>query len=184
MQPQDKLDDEQTIEAVVGIFENPSDASRVAASIRGPEMEMQRVSRRNPEAADDMPDIVYDSIEEVSNQNVVKGMLQGGAIGAGSGLLLIGVPILNVLAPVGAALAGAFIGSVAGVDEAIRGIELPNQKDYQRMLAEGRSIIVVTGTELERCKYENEMKELGAIETHQHPPVLQTVRDASQDSAE
>jgi len=178
MEPQESIDEGQNVEAVIGIFETPEDANRAAASMRGPEMELQRVSRRNPTATDEMPNVVYDSIEEVSNNNVAKGVLQGGAIGAGSGLLLLGVPVLNLLAPFAGALAGAFIGGVAGIDEANRGIELPNQEDYRRMIAEGKSIIVINGTESERIKLENQMKGLGAIETHQHPPVLQTVRDA------
>ena len=179
MTPQVELDSQGPIEAVVGIFEDSADASRVAASLRGPKINMQRVSRRNPVATDDMPDIVYDSIEDIPISSVAKGVLQGGAIGAGSGLLLLGVPILNVLAPVGAALAGAFIGGVAGADESNRGIELPNLKDYQRLLAEGKSIIVINGSESERLEIENKMKSLGALKTHQHPPVHHAVRDCT-----
>ena len=176
MMPKETIDANEPIEAVIGIFNDPSDASRVAASIRGPEIVMQRVSRRNPAATDEMPDIVYDAIEEITSESITNGMLKGGAIGAGSGLLLMGIPVLNVLAPVAGILAGVFIGSVAGVDEAKRGIELPNQEDYQRMLAEGKSIIVISGTETERLEYENTMKELGAIETRQHPPVLEAIK--------
>lgn len=181
MEPKDNIEDDSTLETVVGIFKDQSEASRVAASIRSPELDMQRVSRRNHTATDEMPDIVYDPIEEVPTNSVLKGMLQGGAIGAGSGLLLLGIPIANVVAPIGAALAGAFIGAVAGVDESVRGIELPNLEDYKRMLADGKSIIVVSGSEVERIKVENQMKELGAIETHQHPPVRQAVRDPSKE---
>ena len=166
----------EAIEAVVGIFADQADASRVAASMRGPDLKLQRVSRENPAATDTMPNIVYDEIDEIPHKTVAKGVLQGGAIGAGSGLLLLGVPVLNVLAPIGAALAGAFIGGVAGADEANRNIELPNLADYQRALAEGKSIIVISGTATERMAYENQMKELGAIETHQHPPTLHAVR--------
>lgn len=166
----------QKIEAVVGIFKNPEEASRVAASIRSPELSVQRVSRRNPAADNEMPNIVYDDIEQLSASNITKGVVQGGAIGAGSGLLLMGVPILNVLAPVAGGLAGAFIGGVAGVDEANRGIRLPGSEDYQRKLAQGKSIVVISGDESTRLECENKMKALGAEETFQHPPVLQAIR--------
>ena len=179
MQSQEGLRDDDSIEAVVGIFVGQAEASHAAASISDPEIHMHRVSRRNPSATNEMPEIVYDPIEAIPVSTVTKGVLKGGAIGAGSGLLLLGVPVLNVLAPIGAALAGAFIGGVAGADEANRGIELPNLEDYQRKLAEGRSIIVITGTEAQRMRVETLMRELGALETHQHPPVLQAVRDAS-----
>lgn len=176
MSPDESIEQNQAIEAVVGIFADQVEASRVAASIRGPELKLQRVSRSNPAATDDMPEIIYDEIEEVPTNTVVKGMVQGGAIGAGTGLLVMGVPVLNIFAPIGAALAGAFIGGVAGVDESQRGIELPNKEGYQQALADGKSIIVIAGTAAERLKYENQMKELGAIETHQHPPVRHAVR--------
>ena len=179
MQPEPNSEDADVIEAVVGIFECQADASRVATAFGGSDIHMQRVSRRNAVAANEMPEIVYDPIEEIPVSSVAKGVLKGGAIGAGSGLLLLGVPILNILAPIGAALAGAFIGGVAGADEANRCIELPNLEDYQRLLSEGKSIIVISGTEAERMKIENQMRELGAMETHQHPPVLQAVRDPS-----
>ncbi len=181
MQPKVSIDGEETIEAVVGIFKNSEEASRVAASIRSPELRVQRVSRRNPVATNEMPEIVYDNIEEVSASDIAKGVLQGGAIGVGSGLLLMGVPILNMLAPMAGALAGAFIGGVAGVDEANRGIRLPNQEDYQRKLAQGKSIVVISGDELTRLGCENKMKELGAEETFQHPPVLQAIRTTDSD---
>ncbi len=181
MQPRETIDGGETIETVVGIFADPDEASRVAASIRSPELNLQRVSRRNPSATDEMPDIVYDDIEQLSSSDVAKGALQGGAIGAGSGLLLMGVPVLNLLAPLAGALAGGFIGAVAGVDEANRGIRLPDLKDYQRKLAEGKSIIVISGDEATRLKCENKMKELGAEATFQHPPVLQAVRHPSTD---
>lgn len=182
MQPKETIEEGETIEAVVGIFVDPTDASRVAASMRSPELNLQRVSRRNPAATDDMPDIVYDEIEELSAPNVANGAMLGGAIGAGSGLLLMGVPVLNVLAPIAGGLAGAFIGGVAGVDEANRGIRLPDLEDYQKKLAEGKSIIVISGNETTRLHCENKMKELGAEQTFQHPPVLQSVRSPRNDS--
>ena len=178
MTSQEELNSSDSIEAVVGIFEDPDTANRAASLLKGPEIDLQRVSRRNPDVASQMPDIVFDPIEEISVGSVAKGALQGGAIGAGSGLLLLGVPVLNVLAPVGAALAGAFIGGVAGADESNRSIELPDLVEYQRLLALGKSIIVISGTEAERLDIENKMKELGALETHQHPPVRHVVHDS------
>jgi hypothetical protein len=181
MQPKDTIDNGETIEAVVGVFADQTEASRVAASIRTPDLDLQRVSRRNPTATDAMPDLVYDQIEEVSSLDVAAGVVQGGAIGAGSGLLLLGVPVINVFAPIAGALAGAFIGGVAGVDEAKRGIRLPNLEDYQRKLAAGKSIIVISGDEATRQECENKMNELGAEETFQHPPVQQQVREPADD---
>lgn len=163
-------------EAVVAAFESQMDAHRVAASLRGPDLDLQQVSRRDPTAADEMPDIVYDQVDHIENDTIAKGVIQGGAIGAGSGLLLLGIPGVNLVAPVAGALAGMFIGGVAGADETNRSIELPNEDDYQQMLLEGKSFIVIAGDEASRMKYAAQMLELGALKTYQHPPVRHAVR--------
>lgn len=176
MSPKETIEDAESIGAVVAVFNSTEDVSRVAASVRNPDIKLQRVSRSDPTSTDELPTLIYDDIEEVSPNSIAVGMLKGGAIGVGSGLLLLGVPILNVAAPFAAGIAGAFIGSVAGVDEAKRGIELPNQDDYRQMLADGKSFIVISGDEAARIRYANQMRSLGAVETYQHPPVLQAVR--------
>ncbi len=169
----------QALAAVVGVFGTHQEASRVAAALEGAGLNLQRVSRRDSTVSGEMPDIVYDDTTSITTQPVINGILQGGAIGAGSGLLLLAVPGLNILAPIAGALAGIFIGGVAGIDEANRGIELPNQVDYQRMLAEGQSFVVIAGDEATRIKYGNQLMELGALAIHQHPPVLEAIHHTS-----
>ena len=173
-------DKDQALAAVVGVFGTHQEATRVAAALAEAGLNLQRVSRRDPTVSSEMPDIFYDDITSITTQPVINGMLQGGAIGAGSGLLLLGVPGLNILAPIAGALAGIFIGGVAGIDEANRGIELPNQVDYQRMLAAGQSFVVISGDEATRIKYGNQLMELGALAIHQHPPVLEAIRTSVQ----
>lgn len=179
MQPNDNIEpavDQDKLEVVIGVFDSHENASRVAASLRGPDMKVQKVSRTDPGAPDQMPEIVYDEIEDINSASIANGALLGGAIGAGSGLLLLAVPVLNVAAPIAGAVAGAWIGAVAGIDEANRGIMLPNQEDYRQMLAQGKSFVVIAGDEAKRAKYENLMVELGAKDTHQHPPINQVIR--------
>jgi len=184
MEPNTPLVDEsdKPIEAVVAVFENQTVAQRVAESMRGPEFDVKRVSRRDATAANEMPDIVYDEIESIDNDEITKGVVQAGAIGAGSGLLLLGVPGLNVVAPIAGALAGMFIGGVAGADEANRGIELPDADDYRQMLREGKSFVVIPGDEASRLEYATKLEKLGALKTYQHPPVLQSVREPQNES--
>lgn len=179
MQPNEYIEPavkDEKLEVVVGVFSTQEDASRVAASLRGPDMKVQKVSRSDPAAPNSLPEIVFDEIEEVGSDNVAKGLMLGGAIGAGSGLLLLAIPVLNITAPIAGAVAGAWIGGVAGIDEANRGIELPNQEDYRRMLVEGKSFVVIAGDESERKKLGIRMTELGAEDVYQHPPINQVVR--------
>lgn len=179
MQPEQNIqppEGDQSLEVVIGVFPTHESASQVAASLRGPDLQVRKISRNDPTAPDDLPQIVYDEIENVDAGNVVTGAATGGAIGLGSGLLMIGIPGLNIAAPIVGAIAGAWIGGVAGVDESVRGIELPNREDYQRMLQEGKSFVVIAGTESQRIEYANKMEELGAEAIHQHPPVGHAIR--------
>lgn len=43
------------MEVDIGVFESSEEASRVAASMRKPDLQLQRVSRRNPAATDELP---------------------------------------------------------------------------------------------------------------------------------
>ncbi|MEM7782645.1 MAG: hypothetical protein AAF623_04770 [Planctomycetota bacterium] len=183
MQPKRKIQpagDKDVLEVVVGVLPTSQDASRVAASLRGPDIRLQRVSRKDPTVPDELPEIVYEDIKDIESQTVTKGMLTGGAIGAGSGLLFLGMPAvgtaLAIAAPFAAMLAGAWIGGIAAVDEAARGIELPNKEDYQRLLAEGKSFVVIAGDERLRKEYGLKLKELGAEEIYHHPPIQQVIR--------
>ena len=173
----DNESSERPIEAVVAIFESHDDARRAASALNAPELEIHRVSRTAPGMDDAMPEIVYDKIDSVSTNDVTKGALEGGAIGAGSGLLLMGIPGLNLVAPVAGAIAGAWIGAVAGLDEANRGVELPDAENYRAMLAEGKSFVVISGDEKMRLELANKLKDQGATDVHQHPPVLHAVRE-------
>jgi outer membrane lipoprotein SlyB len=179
MQPNQMIEDDGNLQAVVGVFESAEDASRVAASLRGPDVAIQRVSLDDSAVPSTLPSLRYEEVDHVDQSDVNSGMIKGGAIGAGSGLLLFAVPGLNIAAPIAGALAGAFIGGVAGVDETKRAIELPNEVDYRQMLADGKSFVVIGGSEQVRMEFANRMKDLGAIETHQHPPVLHAVRNGN-----
>jgi hypothetical protein len=163
----------QKLEAVVGVFRDLSLANRAVTQLRGSDIELHRVSRKDPTAKDEMPEIYYDTVNEVRDDDIVRGVVKGGAIGAGSGLLFIGVPGFNVAAPIFGALAGAWIGALAGIDEAWRGVELPDPIDYSRLLAEGKSFVVISADQATRIKYAAELEKLGATEVHQHPPVLE-----------
>lgn len=171
-------DENSPIEVAVGVFDSQDQVNTAAVALRQAGLNVQRVSQGKGMSSE-MPDIVYEDVEEISSGAVAKGAISGGAIGVGSGLLLLGVPVLNVLAPVAAGLAGAWIGAIAGADETNRAVELPGQDEYRALLAKGKSFLVAAGSEKERLQYANVMKEHGALEVHQHPPTRQVVRTTS-----
>lgn len=169
----------ESLEVVVGVFPTAEDSSRVAASLRGPDIKLQRVSIEDPAVPGKMPQMFFDDIEDVELSDVNKGMLTGAAIGLGAGLL-VGIPTGAIgfvaAAPLAGLLAGGWIGGVAGVDEAQRGIELPNPVDYQQMLSDGKSVVVIAGDEQTRMDYGLQMMQLGAEEVYQHPPIHHAIR--------
>lgn len=171
-------DDNSPIEVAVGVFDSQDQVNKAAIALRANGLNVQRVSLGEGMPSE-MPDIVYDDVEEISPQAVAKGAISGGAIGVGSGLLLMGVPVINVLAPIAAGLAGAWIGAIAGADETNRAVELPGQAEYRELLAKGKSFLVAAGTEKERLQYAIVMKKQGALEIHQHPPTRHIVRSTS-----
>lgn len=157
--------------SVVGVFDSPADACRAAVNLRGPNLKVQGVSQTIPVVPNGTPEIAFYEVgEEEMRDKFINGMLTGGAIGAGSGLLLVGIPVLNLAAPVVGAMVGAWIGAIAGIDEATRVNEVPREIDYHRMLAEGKSFVVITGDEAELLVYGEKMVALGASDVHQHSP--------------
>lgn len=183
MEPQESITTPcEEIEAVVAVFDSPEDASRVAASIRSPELQMQRVSRQDGLADDEMPNVIYENFDENDPDEISRGMVTGGAIGAGSGLLFLGIPILNVVAPVAGGIVGAWIGAVAGAADAHRADQLPDKERYQQMLKEGKSFVVISGNESERIEYEAKLRELGVTQTFQHPPIGQLFADKTSEA--
>ena len=165
---------ENPVRVAIGIFNKAEDLSRVSASIRCPEIDFQRVSLSDPASTNDLPEIVYDSVDHVEASDVNKGMTRGGLIGFSSGLVA-GLPALGtglgIAAPLAGMLAGAFIGGVAGIDETHRGGELPSHEDYEAMLREGKGLLVISGDDKERERVQNEMLTLGAEKVYQHPPL-------------
>lgn len=181
MQPRVQMEsdsNQEKLEVVVAVFDDHVDASRAAASLRGPGLKIQKISLKDQTTPSQMPDIVYEDINEVTDGSASQGAIIGGAIGAGSGLVFLGVPGLNVAAPIVGFLAGAWIGSIAGIAEADRALEVPDSDAYKRMLAEGKSFVVIGGNESLRWEYEQKLDELGAEAVFQHPPLGHLVRKA------
>ncbi len=168
---------EQTeLQVAIGVFNDHENASRVAASLRRSDIPVKKISKVDPAVAGELPRISYEDIDEIDAQNVASGVAVGGAVGLGSGLLFLGIPGLNLAAPIVGSLVGAWIGGIAGVAEADRAIRLPGKDDYQNLLARGKSLVVVAGDESVRKKLGLEMESLGAEQVHQHPPLAHLTR--------
>ena len=176
MQPQTNIDQQSAFEVVIGLFDTQEHASRVAASLRSPDLIVQKISKKARTSPDQLPDIVYEDVDQIEGDHVVNGALLGATIGLTSGLLFLAVPGLNLAAPVAGGLVGAWIGGIAGIDEANRGIELPDPKDYRDMLDAGKSLVVIAGEESLRVDFGVKLTELGAKKVFQHPPIQQLVR--------
>ena len=171
--------DAESLEVVIGVFSSAEKLNRVAESMGQPDLQYLRLSHDDPTAADEVPDIVEERIENITVTDVEKGVMTGGVIGLSAGLLAA-IPAIGsglaLAAPLAGFFAGAWIGGVAGADEANRGVELPNIEDYQRMIDNGKSLLMIMGDERERMELAVAMKNEGAEETFQHPPVQQMVR--------
>jgi hypothetical protein len=168
------------VEAAVAVFPNQQLAAEAARALSGTGLQVKEVRHRSGDGNDPprgLEDLEFENVRHVESTDVVSGIVKSGAIGAVSGLLLIGVPVVGLAAPIGGMLAGALIGGMAGVDEKNRAIEQPDLERYNAMLAEGKSLLVMPGDEEARIEYQKQLYDLGAEHVWQHPPTGETVRD-------
>ena len=178
MEPRSELSNDETEhdELAIGVFSDHTDASRVAASLRSNELNVRKVSLQDRTAANSIPEVIFEDVEEVDSTSVASGAALGGLIGAGSGLLFLGIPGLNIAAPIAGGLVGSWIGGIAGIDETTRAIEMPGAADFRQMLVDGKSFVVVMGNESTRLAYTEKLKSLGAVEVHNYPPLGHAVK--------
>ncbi len=166
---------EPAVEAVVGVFDDPSLAAHAARQLRKDGIEFKRVTESS-EATEGLLGIAYEDVDVVNMESVSKGIGVGGGLGAAAGLVLMAVPGLGFAAPIAGFLGGALIGGMAGIDESVRAIELPAPIDYSAIVAEGKSLLAISGDESQRLEYAKMLDELGAIKINQHPPTQEAVR--------
>ena len=124
-------------------------------------------------------DLEFSKIEDVLPIDAANGIAKGASVGAIAGLVGFAVPGiglgLGIATSIAGALGGGLIGGMAGIDEAVRSRDQPKLVDYQELLRQGKSILVVVGDESLRMKAENCMKQAGAKTTMQYPPVLEAI---------
>lgn len=173
MQPKKNIIDQSNAntEVVVGVFHDLEHASQATASLRGPGIEFQRISKTNVAAHDNLPEIPCDQATEQKQSSSLKGALYGSALGALASTLFISVPGINVLCFLLSIAVGGWIGAIAGLDETLRSIGTPKKDDYQRVVDEGKSVVVFAGKPKERARIGQELMAYGALEVHHHPPV-------------
>lgn len=158
------------IEAVIGVFATQGKLETARQSLNDEGVETRRIAYGEDSHYPETPNVVYDETEKVTANDVVDGVVKGAAVGAASGLLLVAIPGIGIAGPIAGALGGGFIGGIAGIDESDRGAEQPNREDYRKLLAGGKSLLIIAGNEIERQKYALKLQELGAESVNQHPP--------------
>lgn len=169
---QELIESSEPVPALVAVFDSSEAAENAAKQIKLSNTLVHRVNLQDSSAEHAVPDIQFDHVVEVDSNQVAHGVMRGSLIGAGTGLVFMAVPGLAIAAPIAGALAGAWIGGISAIDETDRGIQLPDREAYEKMLSEGKSLIVITGERNVRLKYEKEMEKLGATDTYQHPPIF------------
>lgn len=166
-----KIERGEPVDALVAVFDSNEYASKAIDEVELDDSFVHRLNLKDLSAGNQVPEISFDQIDKVGTNQVANGVVRGSMVGAGTGLLFMAIPGFNIAAPIAGALAGAWIGGIAAIDETDRRIQLPNRTTYQKMLNEGKALIVIFGDRKTRQEYEWKLDELGATTVFQHPPI-------------
>ncbi len=160
---------------LVSVFDDLETAKSVIENLNRQGFSPQKVELVTRVVRNDFPETepAQETTSSVLATGAVKGAGIGLGIGAGFGVAaaaLTASPALAVGAMLYAGFAGGLIGGMGGADKADLddSINLPTHDEYQRMLDEGNSLVVVCGTHEEVQRAETIVKDMPNAAGHQH----------------
>lgn len=168
---------ESVTRALIAVFEDTEIAQSVVSHLHQNGFAHNRVGLIIWDVVREVPQVKTPKFHETTMSKAETGALQGAGIGigvaAGFGAAagaLAASPAIAIGAMIYAGFAGALIGGMGGVDKADLddSVNLPSPQDYQILLDEGKSLVVVGGTHDELMKAEAIIKNLPHASTHLH----------------
>ncbi len=150
---------------VMGVFKDVEAADHAAQTLRLEGLEVKLISN-----GAQLPPIVYAPLEEIGLKRVLGGIAAGAGIGAVLGILLMAAADSSFASPLSGMIAGAIVGGAFAAGRRSSLIHLPDPSDYLAMLADGKSLLAIRGSQVQRIEYAARMQALGAISVYNHPP--------------
>ncbi len=163
--------------ALVSVFDDLETAKSVIETLVRQGFPHQKVELVTRHVKNDFPENESPKNHETTSSVLANGAVKGAGIGLGIGAgfgvaaaALTASPALAVGAMLYAGFAGGLIGGMGGADKADLddSINLPTHDEYQRLLDEGNSLVVVCGTHEEVQRAESIVKDMPNAGSHQH----------------
>lgn len=160
---------------LVSVFDDFETAKRVFENLRSQGFTGDKIELVTHSLRAECPEVETPKVHETTSSVLEKGAVQGAGIGLGLGAgfgvaaaALTASPGMAVGAMIYAGLAGALVGGIGGADKADLDdtVNLPTIDEYQRLLDEGHSLVVLYGSHEELQRAENFVKSIPDAESH------------------
>jgi hypothetical protein len=163
--------------ALVAVFENQKMAAAVVDHLNQAGFDQNKIGLITHDVKAEYPNLETPKVHETTNSKLESGALKGAGIGVGVAAgfgaavgVLAASPAIAIGAMIYAGFAGALIGGMGGVDNADLddSVNLPTPEEYQSLLDEGKSLLVIGGTHDELMKAETIVKNLPHASANLH----------------
>jgi len=170
-----KRDPMNTIQkALVTVFEDLETAKLAVVELQKSGFPFDKIELVTKDFKQEAPEVCTPKKRETTTSALLDGSVEWGTVGAGIGAvaaLIVPFPgvALGMILMGGAT--GAFVGGLAGIEHAIEddAVNLPTEKEYEKFVSEGYSLVVVLGTHDDSINAKNIISKIPAIHSHTHP---------------
>lgn len=159
--------------ALVTVFEDLETAKSVAEKLHDEGYRLDQIELVTHHIADEAPEVTTPKHHETTTSSLLDSAGKWGSVGAGTGLLaglLTPFPGMALGMAIMGGVTGALMGGMAGVEHAVEddSVDLPSLEEYDQMVRNGHSLIVVQGNHEEVMRAEKIVKEFPDIHRHLH----------------
>lgn len=162
-----------TRKALVTAFEDLETAQTAVKKLLDQGFDSKQIELVTHSVAAEAPEIETPKVHETTSSSLVDGALEWGTLGTGIGAIAALVtPFPGLaLALIGVGgLTGAIVGGMAGIEHAVEddSVDLPTVDEYERLVINGHSLVVVLCNHDQAMKAEEVIESLPAIHRHMH----------------
>ncbi len=167
----------QKLRALVTVFEDERTAVEAVVALHEKGFASDDMELVTHDLKAESPDVKTPKENETTSQRLIAAAEKWGAVGAGSGTaagliaaVLTGFPGLAIGAILMGGVTGAFMGGMAGLEEANEddSVDLPKPEDYEKLLHSGHQIVVVHGNHEDVLRAKEVICDLPYVHQHLH----------------
>lgn len=160
--------------ALVAVIEDLPAAARAVAALHAAGFDGGSVELVTYGVEEQSPEMETPNDAGTSADSMVKAAEKWGLVGLEFGAASAIIAAITVFPGIGigmlfvGGLTGAVMGGVAGIDEALRDdrLDLPLPEDYERLLSEGKKLVVVLGSHDDAQQAKDVLNQTASIQGH------------------